>query len=80
MLTSIRALSDCSGSFAVGIFQDDELHLTPLKAMLNMTLECNYLDENDKSARDGTRGAGEGKRGFLFVDLFTNTIYLDSLC
>lgn len=79
MLTSERTLSDCS-NFAVGIFQDDELHLTPLKAMLHMKVQCDYLDDNDKSVRDGTKGAGEGKRGFLFVDFFMYIIYLDSLC
>jgi len=60
VLTSERTLSDCS-NFAVGIFQDDELHITPLKAMLHMKLQCDYLDENDKQVRDGTRGTGEGK-------------------
>lgn len=71
VLMSERTLSDCS-NFAVGIFQDDELHLTPLKAMLHMKLQCDYLDENDKHAKDGTKGTGEGKGEFLFADSFTN--------
>ncbi|KAL0118187.1 hypothetical protein PUN28_009095 [Cardiocondyla obscurior] len=58
VLTSERTLSDCS-NFAVGIFQDDELHLTPLKAMLHMKLQCDYLDENEKPVRDRTRSTGE---------------------
>lgn len=73
VLTSERTLSDCS-NFAVGIFQDDELHLTPLKAMLHMKLQCDYLDENDKHVRDGTKGTGEGKGEFFFADLSINTI------
>ncbi|XP_018343176.1 PREDICTED: DNA-directed RNA polymerase III subunit RPC5 [Trachymyrmex septentrionalis] len=58
VLTSERTLSDCS-NFAVGIFQDDELHITPLKSMLHMKLQCDYLDENDKHTRDGTKNTGE---------------------
>ncbi|XP_012534472.2 LOW QUALITY PROTEIN: DNA-directed RNA polymerase III subunit RPC5 [Monomorium pharaonis] len=58
ILTSERALSDCS-NFGVGIFQDDELHITPLKTLLHMKLQCDYLDEGDKQARDGTKGTGE---------------------
>ncbi|XP_011695405.1 PREDICTED: DNA-directed RNA polymerase III subunit RPC5-like [Wasmannia auropunctata] len=58
VLTSERTLSNCS-NFAVGIFQDDELHITPLKAMLHMKLQCDYLDESERHARDGTKGAGE---------------------
>ncbi|XP_011866835.1 PREDICTED: DNA-directed RNA polymerase III subunit RPC5 isoform X2 [Vollenhovia emeryi] len=58
VLTSERTLSHCS-NFAAGIFQDGELHLTPLKAMLHMKLQCDYLDENEKHVRDGTKGAGE---------------------
>lgn len=71
VLTSERTLSDCS-NFAVGIFQDDELHITPLKAMLHMKLQCDYLDENDKHVKDGAKGAGEGKKEFLVADLYTN--------
>ncbi|XP_071649711.1 DNA-directed RNA polymerase III subunit RPC5 [Temnothorax longispinosus] len=58
VLASERTLSDCS-NFAVGIFQDDELHLTPLKAMLHMKLQCDYLDETEKHVKDGTKGGGE---------------------
>lgn len=61
VLTSERSLSDCS-SFAVGIIQDDELHITPLHAMLRMRLQCDYLDESDKRTKDGAKGTGEGKK------------------
>ena len=78
VLTSERTLSDCS-NFAVGIFQDDELHITPLKSMLHMKLQCDYLDENDKHTRDGTKNTGEGKRGFFLVDLYMN-IFTEIAC
>lgn len=58
VLTSERTLSDCS-NFAIGVFQDDELHITPLKGMLHMKLQCDYLDENDKRSKDGAKGTGE---------------------
>ncbi|XP_011634494.1 DNA-directed RNA polymerase III subunit RPC5-like [Pogonomyrmex barbatus] len=60
VLTSERALPDCS-NFAVGVFQDDELHITPLKGMLHMKLQCDYLDENDKHVRDGTKGEDDAE-------------------
>lgn len=71
MLTSERSLSDCS-NFAVGIFQDNELHITSLKAMLHMKLQCDYLDDSDKHVRDGTKGTGEGKRESFLSDRYTN--------
>ncbi|XP_018402128.1 PREDICTED: DNA-directed RNA polymerase III subunit RPC5-like [Cyphomyrmex costatus] len=55
VLTSERTLSDCS-NFAVGIFQDGELYITPLKTMLQMKLQCDYLDENN---RNGMKNTGE---------------------
>ncbi|XP_012219476.1 DNA-directed RNA polymerase III subunit RPC5 [Linepithema humile] len=58
VLTSERSLPDCS-NFAVGVIQDDELHITPLQGMLRMKLQCDYLDESDKRTKDGAKGAGE---------------------
>lgn len=60
MLTSERSLPDCS-NFAVGVIQDDELHITPLQRILRMKLQCDYLDESDKRAKDGAKGTVEGK-------------------
>ncbi|XP_025994121.1 DNA-directed RNA polymerase III subunit RPC5 [Solenopsis invicta] len=57
VLTSERALLD--SHLAVGIFQDDELHITPLKTVLHMKLQHNYLDESEKHGKDGTKGMGE---------------------
>ncbi|EFN72235.1 DNA-directed RNA polymerase III subunit RPC5 [Camponotus floridanus] len=58
VLTSERTMSDCS-NLAVGVFQDDELHITPLNGMLHMKLQCDYLDENDKRNKDGTKSTIE---------------------
>ncbi|CAL1678401.1 unnamed protein product [Lasius platythorax] len=58
VLTSERTMSDCS-NLAIGVFQDDELHITPLNGMLHMKLQCDYLDENDKRGKDGAKGTGE---------------------
>lgn len=60
MLTSERTMSDCS-NLAIGVFQDDELHITPLNGMLHMKLQCDYLDESDKRGKDTAKGTGEGK-------------------
>lgn len=64
-LTSYPAIQDCS-HFAVGIYQEGELHITPLKGMLNMKLECDYLDEMDKRAKE-TKNT-EGREFSLSVD------------
>lgn len=64
VMTSERTMSDCS-NLAVGVFQDDELHITPLNGMLHMKLQCDYLDESDKRNKDGTKSTIEGKQIFL---------------
>ncbi|EZA54847.1 hypothetical protein DMN91_006874 [Ooceraea biroi] len=46
-------------NYAVGIFQDGELHITPLKNMLRMKIQYDYLDESDKRVKEGTKIAGE---------------------
>lgn len=45
----------------IGIFQDDELHITPLKGVVQMRPQFNYLEKNDKRNRDETKTTGEGK-------------------
>lgn len=59
MLTSER-MPDCS-NLAIGVFQDDELHITPLNGMLRMKLQCDNLDENDKRGKNAAKGTEEGK-------------------
>ncbi|XP_011308501.1 DNA-directed RNA polymerase III subunit RPC5 [Fopius arisanus] len=58
VLQSSRALPDCS-NYAVGVFQDGELHVTPLKGIIQLRPQFNYLDMSDKNAKDDTKKAGE---------------------
>lgn len=56
VLTSSRALSD-SSRYAVGILNDNELHLTEVKSILHMRPSLNYLDKGDKTAKSEGRTA-----------------------
>lgn len=59
VLQSSRALPNCS-NYGIGIFQDGELHITPLKGIIQLRPEFNYLDKSDKRARDDAKNTGEG--------------------
>lgn len=59
ILQSSRALPNCS-NYAVGIFQDGELHVTPLKGVIQMRPQFNYLDKSDKRVREEAKNMGEG--------------------
>lgn len=58
ILQSSRALPNCS-NYAVGIFQDGELHVTPLKGVIQMRPQFNYLDKSDKRVREEAKNMGE---------------------
>ncbi|XP_063995031.1 DNA-directed RNA polymerase III subunit RPC5 [Diachasmimorpha longicaudata] len=59
VLQSSRALPDCS-NYAVGIFQDGELHVTPLKGIVQLRPQFNYLDMSEKNTKeDATKSAEE---------------------
>ncbi|XP_029043499.1 DNA-directed RNA polymerase III subunit RPC5 [Osmia bicornis bicornis] len=58
VLQSSRALPNCS-NYAVGIFQDGELHITPLKGVIQMRPQFSYLDKSDKRVRDEAKNMGE---------------------
>ncbi|XP_076650808.1 RNA polymerase III subunit E [Halictus rubicundus] len=58
VLQSSRALPNCS-NYAVGVFQDGELHLTPLRGVVQMRPQFNYLDKSDKRVRDEAKNIGE---------------------
>ncbi|XP_046434303.1 DNA-directed RNA polymerase III subunit RPC5 [Neodiprion fabricii] len=58
VLHSMRALPDCS-NYAVGVFLDGELHLTPLKGVVQMRPQFHYLDKSDKRVKDEAKVAGE---------------------
>jgi len=54
VLTSSRAVT-ASDRYAVGILNDNELHLTPVKTILNMRPCLQYLDKGDKTAKSEGR-------------------------
>ncbi|KOX67791.1 DNA-directed RNA polymerase III subunit RPC5 [Melipona quadrifasciata] len=58
VLQSSRVLPNCS-NFGVGIFQDGELHITPLKGIIQLRPGFDYLDKSDKRIRDEAKNMGE---------------------
>ena len=58
LLKSARALPNCD-NYAIGIYQDGEFHVTPLKGILQMRPEFNYLDRADKR-KDDSKNIGDG--------------------
>ncbi|OAD60047.1 DNA-directed RNA polymerase III subunit RPC5 [Eufriesea mexicana] len=58
VLQSSRALPNCS-NYGVGIFQDGELHITPLRGIVQMRPQFNYLDKSDKRVREEAKNMGE---------------------
>ncbi|XP_022319153.2 DNA-directed RNA polymerase III subunit RPC5-like [Crassostrea virginica] len=59
VLTSTTT-GDKSGRYAVGIFKDGELHLTPLHAIIQMRPSFNYLDRADQKMKADVGPAGDG--------------------
>jgi len=47
-------------NYAVGIFQDNELHITPLKNLFHMNIRLDYMDEKEKRVKEGTKSLEEG--------------------
>ena len=50
VLTSTRAVGDTS-RYAVGILDQNELHITPLEGVLSLRPSMEYLDQSDKTAK-----------------------------
>lgn len=48
---STKAVDDCS-KYAVGIVHGNEIHITPLKGIIQLRPHFPYLDRSDKRARD----------------------------
>jgi DNA-directed RNA polymerase-3 subunit RPC5 len=61
ILQSTRALSDAS-NYAVAVYHDRELHITPLHGIVHLRPSFPYLDKSDKRAREETREQGEGRQ------------------
>lgn len=55
VLTSTKAVKD-AGRYAVGILDANELHVTPLDAILSLRPNFEYLDKSDKTAKAEGRG------------------------
>ena len=50
VLTSTRAVQDTS-RYAVGILDQNELHITPIEGVLSLRPSMEYLDQSDKTAK-----------------------------
>jgi len=50
LLTGARAVAD-SGRYAVGILDNNELHLTEVKGLLHLRPSLGYLDKSDRTAK-----------------------------
>ncbi|CAG5100792.1 Similar to Polr3e: DNA-directed RNA polymerase III subunit RPC5 (Mus musculus) [Cotesia congregata] len=57
VLQSSRAVPDCS-NYAVGTFQGNELHITPLKSIVQLRPQFNYLEQNEKNKDDESKKNG----------------------
>jgi DNA-directed RNA polymerase-3 subunit RPC5 len=60
ILQSTRALSDVS-KYAVAVYHDSELHITPLRGIVHLRPSFVYLDKSDKRAKEEAKEHGEGK-------------------
>ncbi|KAL2740836.1 DNA-directed RNA polymerase III subunit RPC5 [Vespula squamosa] len=58
VLHSSRALPECT-NYAAAVYQDGELHITPLKGIIQLRPQFNYLDKSDKRAREEAKTIGE---------------------
>jgi DNA-directed RNA polymerase-3 subunit RPC5 len=65
VMQSSRALPNCD-NYAIGVFQDSELHITPLKGIVQMRPEFNYLDKIEKRGKDEGKNNGDGKISFIY--------------
>lgn len=64
-----------SANQAVGIFQDDELHITPIGDILLMQPCFHYLEKSDKRAREEAKAMGEGNEEFVDSSGYTLNPY-----
>lgn len=57
VLQSSRSVPSNRNIFAVGVYQDGDLHLTPLKGILEMRPAFQYFDKQDKRSKDDNKDA-----------------------
>ena len=55
ILQSSRSVAINHNNFAVAVLQDEELHLTPLKGVIELKPVFNYLDKHDKRSKDDNK-------------------------
>ena len=60
ILESTRAVSDTS-NYAMAIYHDKELHITPLQGIVHLRPSLGYLDMSDKRAKEEAKEQGEGE-------------------
>jgi DNA-directed RNA polymerase-3 subunit RPC5 len=61
ILQSTRAVSD-TNNYAVAVYHDSELHITPLQGIVHLRPSFSYLDKSDRLAREEAKEHGEGKQ------------------
>ena len=66
VLESTRAVSDTT-NYAMAVFHDKELHITPLQGIVYLRPSFGYLDLSDKRAREEAKEQGEGKNFLLLL-------------
>lgn len=54
VLQSLKVLSD-SSSYAAGVFKNNELHLTPIKSIMEMRPQFEYLETTDKQSKEDAK-------------------------
>ncbi|PNF16672.1 hypothetical protein B7P43_G05410 [Cryptotermes secundus] len=62
ILQSTRALPDTS-KYAVAMYHDRELHITPLRGIVHLRPSFPYLDKSDKRAKEEAKDQGEDLSG-----------------
>ncbi|XP_034942315.1 DNA-directed RNA polymerase III subunit RPC5 [Chelonus insularis] len=54
ILQSSRAVPDCQ-HYSIGVYQDGELHITPLKSILQLKPQFDYLDDSSKTKEEAEK-------------------------
>lgn len=66
ILQSTRALPDTS-NYAVAMYHDRELHITPLRGIVHLRPSFPYLDKSDKRAKEEAKDQGDGKQSRNYI-------------
>ena len=55
VLQSSRSTPTSRNNLAVGVYQDGELHLTPVSGVIELRPAFNYFDKQDKRSKDDNK-------------------------